>query len=384
VGVIIRRMLEQRLNQIFGDDGPSGFGSGWWSGILATFFGVLAFGAVLCLHFPSALVAPDLRPYYRLDVMRLLIQAVIVAAMVLGLASAILREKKILGLTGMLLALVATLLGGASVEINQPLRDGPAIGLDWFLLDMLLMTLIFSPFEVLWPAYPKQSVFRPEWLTDVEYFLSTHLPVRITTFLILLPATRLTSILGNTSILAAVGRLPWIVQFLLAILVADLAEYAIHRALHVVPFLWRFHAIHHSSKSLDWIAGSRAHLVDDIVIRGGMLIPMMFIFPHGIIVAYLLFVTFHATWEHCNFGPSVKWLEPLLIFPRFHHWHHTSQREGLDKNFAIHFPWIDKLFGTYYYPPSGRWPDTYGLHNEPVPNGFWGQAFYPFIPRKAA
>ena len=58
---------------------------------------------------------------------------------------------------------------GATVPIDEALHDGPAIGLDWFLLDLLLMTLIFSPIEVLWPAYPKQSVFRPEWLLDVGY-----------------------------------------------------------------------------------------------------------------------------------------------------------------------------------------------------------------------
>ena len=77
----------------------------------------------------------------------------------------------------------------------------------------------------------------------------------------------------------------------------------------------------------------------------------------------------------------IKWLEPYLIFPRFHHWHHTSQKEAIDKNFAIHFPWIDKLFGTYYFP-TDRWPDTYGLHNETIPAGFWGQTFYPFTPKE--
>jgi len=112
-----------------------------------------------------------------------------------------------------------------------------------------------------------------------------------------------------------------------------------------------------------------------------MLIPMTFVFSQGIIVAYLLFVTIHATWEHTNFGPSIKWLEPYLIFPRFHHWHHTSQKESIDKNFAIHFPWIDRLFGTHYCP-ADRWPDTYGLHNEPIPAGFWGQTFYPFTRRR--
>ena len=376
-------MLEQKINEFFGDSDPTGFGTGWWSGVLSAFFGVLALGAVVCLHFPQLLTSPELRPYYPMDLIRLLIQTVIAAAMLLGVISAFLRRKKVLALTGMLLALAATLLGGASVPINGPLGDRPAIGLDWFLLDMLLMTLIFSPIEVVWPAYPKQSVFRPDWLQDIVYFLSTHLPIQITSFLILLPATQLTAVLGVPGLVAAVGRLPWPVQFFLAVLVADLAEYAIHRLIHTVPFLWRFHAIHHSSKALDWIAGSRAHIVEDVVVRGFMLIPMMFIFPRDMIVAYLLFVTIHATWAHCNFGPTIKWLEPFVIQPRFHHWHHTSQVEAIDRNFAIHFPWIDKLFGTCYFP-NDKWPDTYGLHNEKIPAGFWAQTFYPFTRRRAA
>ena len=207
-------MLEQKINEIFGDEEPTRFGTGWWSGVLSAFFGVLAFGAVVCLHFPQLLSSPELRPHYPMPLMRMLIQAVIMAAIILGVASAFLRKKKVLGLTGILFALAATLLGGASVPINETLRDGPAIGLDWFLLDLLLMTLIFSPIEVLWPAYRQQSVFRDEWLLDIVYFLSTHLPIQITSFLILLPATQLTRVLGVPAILAAVGSLPWLLQVL--------------------------------------------------------------------------------------------------------------------------------------------------------------------------
>jgi len=374
-------MLEQRIGEMFGDDGPTGFGSGWWSGVLSAFFGVLAFGAVVCLHFPQILSSPELRPYYQMDVIRLTIQAVIFAAIFCGVVSAMLRKKKVLALTGMLFALGATLLGGASVPINQELQNGPAIGLDWFLLDMLLMTLIFSPIEVLWPAYPQQSVFRPEWVNDIGYFLSTHLPIQITSFLIIVPATQITAML-NLPLPAMVGKLPWLVQLLLAILVADVAQYWIHRGFHKIRFMWRFHAIHHSSKALDWIAGSRAHLVEDVVVRGGILIPMMLIFPPTINVAYLFFVNFHATWAHCNFAPTIRWLEPYLIQPRFHHWHHTSQAECIDKNFAIHFPWIDKIFGTYYFPKDGSWPTDYGLHEQKLPRGFWGQFFYPLVPKK--
>src|SRR5262249_11797755 len=239
-------MLEQKINEVFGDDAPTGFGTGWWSGVLSAFFGILAFGAVVTLHYPQWLSSPELRPYYPMYFMRLLIQAVIVAAIILGVISAMLRRKKVLALTGLLSSLAATLLGGSSVPINGSLGNGPAIGLDWFLLDILLMTLIFSPIEVLWPAYPKQSVFRSDRVTDIVYFLSTHLPIQLTSFLILLPATQLTAILNITRVTAAVGHLPWVVQFFLAVLVADVAEYWIHRAFHEVPFLWGFHAIHHS------------------------------------------------------------------------------------------------------------------------------------------
>ncbi|HTO68973.1 MAG TPA: sterol desaturase family protein [Myxococcota bacterium] len=377
-------MLEQKINETFGDDDPTHFGTGWWSGVLSTFFGLLAFGAVLCLHFPQVLSAPELRAHYPMHLVRLLIQGVIVAAICLGVVNAVLRRKKILGLTGMAFALGATLLGGAGVEINETLHAGPAIGLDWFLLDLLLMTLIFSPIEVIWPAYPEQSVFRPQWLLDVGYFLSTHLPIQLTSFLILLPATQLTHFFANDHAQAFMARLPWLVQLLLAVLVADLAEYFIHRAFHTVPFLWRFHAIHHSSKALDWLAGSRAHIVEDVVVRGFMLAPMMLLFSQGIIVAYLLFVTIHATWSHCNFGPTLRWLEPYLVLPRYHHWHHTSQRESLDKNYAIHFPWLDRLFGTYHFPEGEQWPERYGLDHEELPPGFWAQTFYPFTRPKQA
>src|SRR5262249_45784652 len=115
-------MLEQKINEIFGDKDPTGFGTGWWSGVLSAFFGILAFGAVVCLHFPNLLTSPELRPYYPMAVIRVLIQAVIVAAIVLGVVSAMLRRKKVLALTGMLFALGATLLGGANVPINETLH----------------------------------------------------------------------------------------------------------------------------------------------------------------------------------------------------------------------------------------------------------------------
>ena len=373
-------MIEQKISEVFGDAESGGFGTGWWSGILSAFFGFLSFGGVLCLHFPQLLTSPELRPHYAMHTMRLLIQGLIVAAILFGVISSILRKKKILALAGTLLAIAATAWGGSSVQINENLRAGPAIGLDWFLLDMFLMALLYVPLERLWPQYPKQGTFRNEWTLDVVYFMSTHLPIQILSFLVLLPATQATKYLAVPALQHLIAQTPWLLQFFLAVVVADVAEYFIHLALHKVPFLWRFHAIHHSSKALDWIAGSRSHFVDDTLVRGFILVPLMLGFSQSIILAYLIFVTLHATWTHCNFGPNAKWLEKFLVMPRYHHWHHTSQKEAIDKNFAIHFPWIDRIFGTYYYPDE--WPQQYGLSGEKLAPGFWVQTIEAFTGRK--
>ena len=345
-------MNEQRINEFFGDAEPSGFGTGWWSGVLSAFFGALSFGAVLCLHFPQVLSSPELRPHYPMHVMRMLIQGLIIAAVLFGVIAALLRKKKILAMTGILLALAGAALGGSSVPINQTLTNGPAIGLDWFLLDLFLMALIYVPLERLWPQYPEQGTFRPQWTLDVVYFLSTHLPIQILSFLVLFPATQATRFLAVPSLAHLIAQLPWLLQLLLAIIVADFAEWTVHFALHKVPFLWRFHSIHHSSKALDWIAGSRSHFFDDTLVRGFILVPLMLGFSQNIILAYLVFVTLHATWTHCNFRPNIPWLEKFLVMPRYHHWHHSSQKEAIDKNFAIHFPWVDKLLGTSYCPAA--------------------------------
>src|SRR6201998_349006 len=118
-------VIEQKINEFFGDAESTGFGSGWWSGILSAFFGFLSFGAVLCLHFPQLLTSPELRPHYPMHIMRVLIKCLMVGAILFGITSSILRKKKILALTGTLFAIAATALGGSSVRINPNLGDGP-------------------------------------------------------------------------------------------------------------------------------------------------------------------------------------------------------------------------------------------------------------------
>jgi len=175
----------------------------------------------------------------------------------------------------------------------------------------------------------------------------------------------------------AVGSQPLPLQFVEIVLVADFSQYWVHRAFHRVPWLWRLHAVHHSSETLDWLAGSRLHLIDIIVTRGLSFVPLYVLgFAPTAVYAYLVFVSFLAVFIHANVRFDLGALEWVVATPRFHHWHHAAS--PVDKNFAVHLPWIDRLFGTGYLP-AGRWPDAYGIAGRPVPEGYWRQLAWPLF-----
>jgi lathosterol oxidase len=175
---------------------------------------------------------------------------------------------------------------------------------------------------------------------------------------------------------AGVSGLPLWLQVPLAVLVADLFQYGIHRLFHAVPWLWRFHAIHHSSRELDWLAGSRLHLVDVVVTRAIAFLPLFVLgFSERAMLVYVSIVSFQAVWIHANVRTRFAWLGRWIVTPEFHHWHHTAEPEARDRNFAVHLPGIDALFGTAWR--ADRWPARYGVE-EPVPDGWLAQLLHPF------
>jgi lathosterol oxidase len=348
---------------------------GWVTGVLSTVLGALALGAVLCLWFPALLTTPALRDVYPMELVRATIKGALGIAFVLGVTSAVLKRRKALGLTGAGLALVATVMGGSEVAVATPVARSTHVGLDWFLLDLFLLSAIFVPIEVLF-ARVDQPTFREQWRTDLTHFGVSHLLVQLTVFLTMAPAAIFFRWAVAPELQAAVAGQPLALQFLEVLAVADLAQYAVHRLFHRVRWLWPFHAVHHSSSRMDWLAGSRLHLVDIVVTRGLSFVPLYVLgFAPGAVFAYVLFVSFHAVLIHANvrwrFGP----LGLVLATPRFHHWHHAVA--PVDVNFAVHLPVIDRLFGTHYLP-GDRWPAEYGLAGAPVPPGYLAQLAYPF------
>lgn len=355
------------------------FGEGKISGVLSATLGVLGFGAVLCLLYPEWLTTGDMRAIYPMDWVRALIQLVLASAFALGVLNTILnRRPRSAGMAGMLLSVFAMLLGGAEVRVDAPDRDTTWLGLDWFILNLFFLALVFVPLERIFAKRPEQRIFRPGWRTDLAHFFASHMMVQVTVLLTMAPATIFFHSLIGSPLQARVSTLPLPVQFLLAMLIADLFAYGSHRLFHAVPLLWRFHSVHHSCENLDWLASSRLHLVDILVTRAVAFAPLYVMgFSQTALYGYLVFASIQGILIHSNLRFDFGILRHLLVTPQFHHWHHTAQREALDRNFAIHLPFIDWLFGTYHLP-GDRWPDRYGIEGNPVPDGWLRQFVHPF------
>jgi sterol desaturase/sphingolipid hydroxylase (fatty acid hydroxylase superfamily) len=248
---------------------------------------------------------------------------------------------------------------------------------------LFLLIVIFVPLERIFAVHP-QKVFRKSFLPDLGYyFLSGLLPK----MLLVLPMAFLgwtLHFLVPAGLQAQVAALPLGWRFVASLVVGEVGFYWGHRWSHEIPFLWRFHSIHHSAEEMDWLVNTRAHPVDMVFTRLCGFIPMYLVGltqPVGrtLDVVPLLVIVTGIAWGffiHSNLKWRLGPLEWLVSTPAFHHWHHTFD-EPLNRNFASMLPWVDRIFGTYYQPR--HWPARYGTES-PVPPTFTAQLLDPLLP----
>lgn len=353
-------------------------GQGLISTIIALSLGFLCLLGVLAFHFPEYLTTPELRRQYSVDVLR---QAMLVALLIAGglsLTNTIFGRRRKLNLLAFSLVIAAVVFGGSRVPVGNFPDNTPYIGLDWFILDLLGSTLIFVAIEKLLPLRKGQAVFRKEWQTDLKHFAVNHFLVGLILLTVNFTIHHGFGWMVQHDFQLAVQRIWFIPQLLLCILAADLAQYWTHRAYHEIPFLWKFHSVHHSTKSMDWLAGSRQHVLEVIVTRVLVVAPLFVIgFSEAVVNAYIIIVGFQAVLNHANV--RVPWgpLKYLIVTPEFHHWHHASDDEAIDRNYAAHYAFIDYLFGTAV-KADRKLPNQYGVVGDYMPEGFVAQQMFPF------
>lgn len=242
-------------------------------------------------------------------------------------------------------------------------------------LSWLFLLAVFRPLEMAFPAKTGQRFFRPEWWTDLCYFFGQYLlwngmVLGVLAYFADGLDTTIPSAFRN-----GVAAQPWWLLALEAIVLSDLFVYWGHRLQHRVPFLWRFHSIHHSAEHLDWLAAHREHPLDTVYTMGLINLPIFLLgFPVETIAGLIAFRGIWAIYIHSNVRLPIGPLRMLIGAPELHHWHHDKDRDA--GNYANISPLMDIIFGTYRCP--NHEPDAFGIR-EPISRNYIGQMLHPFL-----
>ena len=248
---------------------------------------------------------------------------------------------------------------------------------------LLILCALFIPLERFWSLRPAH-ILRPDIVHDLCYYAINSL---LPKFLLILPisaAAWLAHAYVPYRILAFSADLSFWPRFLLASLVAETGFYWGHRWSHEIPFLWRFHAVHHSAEHIDFMVNVRAHPIDMVFTRLCGFVPLYVLGlsqqnANHIDAVPFLIVLMGTVWGffiHANLRWRLGWFEHILATPAFHHWHHTNDHRR-DMNYASTLPFLDRLFGTYNMPKH-EWPEIYGIDAQIAP-GLIGQLMDPLM-----
>ncbi len=346
---------------------------------ISAFLGVMSVLAVTAFHFPEYLTSPVLRDVYDEQHVRTFLFAGMLLATILALIALFWSTSKRLAVLGLVCVLLAWMAGGVDVSLGSGVRESDFyISLDWVLLDLVIIAALFINLELFFRLKKEQVILRRGWQVDLTHYVANHIFNGGLVFLMFLPSRLLERQFSPEAVQHFFSTQALVIQVLLIMLFTDFVQYWVHRAFHQVPFLWRFHQVHHSVEKMDWLAGSRLHPGDILITRSFSLMPMVLLgVSTEAINIYLPILALQSVFIHCNLEFELPRLQKIITTPKYHHWHHTSDSARVDKNFAISLPALDLLFGTYYSPP-GKWPEGYGLAGRHLEESYLNHLILPF------
>ena len=149
------------------------------------------------------------------------------------------------------------------------------------------------------------------------------------------------------------NALEWhaVIELVIALLLFDLVIYWQHRLMHQIPWLWRFHSVHHSDEALDASTALRFHPLE---IALSFLVKAMVIVMLGAsVLSVLLFeiiLNGMALFNHSNWRlpACIEWrLHPWLVTPAMHRIHHSDLRQFHDKNYGFCLSIWDRVFASF-------------------------------------
>lgn len=177
-------------------------------------------------------------------------------------------------------------------------------------------------------------------------------------------------------------QLPGVVQVFLFILIKDFFRYWYHRWMHEIPFMWRWHAVHHSVERLYWLNGIRSHPLEILVQTLIWAIPLALLQPSAeIVMVSVLTALSIGIFQHANIDADLGFWEYIFSIGDNHRYHHYNTDGIGDSNYGGEFIVWDILFGTFYNPKGDRPSEAIGIGASPnYPQTMAGLMIAPFMP----
>ena len=144
--------------------------------------------------------------------------------------------------------------------------------------------------------------------------------------------------------------MPIAARFVVSFLLMDLTFYWWHVANHRVPFLWRFHNVHHLDPDLDVSTAFRFHFGEVALSAGFRVVQVSAIgLSAWMFVLYELVFQANTLFHHSNVRLPIqieRLLNLVLVTPRMHGIHHSQVRDETNSNYSVVFSWWDRLHRT--------------------------------------
>lgn len=169
-------------------------------------------------------------------------------------------------------------------------------------------------------------------------------------------------------------------QLILALLIAELGSYWIHRTMHSRQWAWKFHATHHSSPRLYWLNAARFHPVDVATTYFFSALPLIILGANTqVLMLFTLFAGVFGTLQHCNINLKLGPLNYFFSMAEVHRWHHSKNIREASSNYGDNLIVWDLVFGTYYNPKNKKAPIKLGLatNMDAFPSDYLGQLLSP-------
>jgi sterol desaturase/sphingolipid hydroxylase (fatty acid hydroxylase superfamily) len=173
---------------------------------------------------------------------------------------------------------------------------------------------------------------------------------------------------------------PLVAQLGLALVVAELPQYWLHRWQHEHDLLWRFHAVHHSAPRLYWLNAARFHPLDLGLLYLVGYVPLVLLgCPGEVILLFALFDAVFGMLQHSNIAVRLGPLNRIFSMAEPHRWHHSRALVEANSNYGSNLIVWDLAFGTFFLPPERDPPETIGIADLPdFPRGYLAQLGAPF------